>query len=152
MRGRFFVGLALVAALSSCGTVADSPINPMNWFSRSEPAAADTANPAADPRPLVAEVTALRLERVPGGAIVHATGIAPRQGFYDGALVALNRGLPVDGLLAFQFRAAPPFDATRAGPARSREIIVGLFVSDQTLAAVRRIQVSGAANALAVAR
>lgn len=152
MRGKLLVILALLVAVPSCGRIADSPVNPLNWFGRSVAVDSDTSNPAADPRPLVTQVTALRLERVPGGAIIHATGLAARQGYYGGALVPLNRGMPVDGLLAYQFRVKPPIEATRSGPARSREIIVGLFVSDQTLAGVRQIQVSGETNALATGR
>lgn len=121
-------------------------------FGRSVKASPDTQNPDRDPRPLIQQITDLRLERVPGGAIINATGLAARQGYFDAALVPLNQGTPVGGVLGYQFRVQPPVVATPVGTPRSREVIVGLFVTDQTLASVRSIRVSGAANALEVKR
>ena len=150
MTGRIVILLALVATIAACGRVAESRFNPLNWFGRSEAVTTNTANPYQDPRPLVSHVSALRLEKVPGGAIIRATGVAERQGYYDGELVQIDSGEP--GVLAFQFRVAPPFGQTRAGPQRSRELIVGLFVSDQALEGVRAVSVSAANNALAARR
>ncbi|MDF0602375.1 hypothetical protein P1J78_16675 [Psychromarinibacter sp. C21-152] len=152
MTRRVIAALALVGTVAACGTVRDSPINPLNWFGRSERVATDTSNPAADPRPLVTQIADLRLEQVPGGAIVKATGLPPRQGYYDAALLPMNSGLPVDGVMHYQLRAFPPQEPTRAGTPQSRELVVGLFVSDQTLAGIRTIRVSAAQNALAVRR
>ncbi len=132
--------------------MSESRLNPANWFGGSETVEADTSNPYRDPRPLIDEVTELRLEKIPGGAIVRATGIASRQGYYDGELVLGNGGVVVDGVLAFQFRVSPPVSATRVSTERSREIIVGQFLSDQDLSQVRTIQVNGATNALVVRR
>jgi hypothetical protein len=128
-------------------------LNPLNWFGKSESAEVVTATQAdTDPRRLVSQVVALRAEPVPGGAIIRATGLPQIQGYYDGALVAVNGGVPVDGVLNYEFRASSPDMQTRSGPERSREVIVGLFVSDQTLVGVRQIRVSAASNALIVRR
>ncbi|MDJ0628839.1 MAG: hypothetical protein QNJ44_11315 [Rhodobacter sp.] len=152
MFGRLIWALVLVATVAGCSRVAESRFNPFNWFGRSEQATAVTTNPNADPRPLIGQVIALRVEQVPGGAIVRATGLPNRQGYFDGALVPLNRELPQDGVLSYQFRISAPFQPTRVGTPQSREVLVGRFVSEQTLQGVRQIRVSGAANALAVRR
>ncbi len=152
MAGRLIVAVVLVATLAGCGAISESRLNPVNWFGRSRTVETDTTNVAADPRPLIGQLTDLRLEKVPGGAIVRATGLPPRQGYFDAELVPLNGGTPVDGVLAYQFRVSPPFETTPPGTPQSREVIVGLFVTDQTLAATRTVQVSAETNALAVRR
>jgi len=148
------LGLLLIATAAGCARVAESRFNPLNWFGRGE--AVQTVAPAqgqgVDPANLVAQIVSLRIEQVPGGAIVRATGLPPRQGYYDPELVPLNRERPVDGVLTYQFRALPPLAATRSGTPQSREVIVGRFVSSQTLAGVRSIRVAGAQNALAARR
>ncbi|MEM1389276.1 MAG: hypothetical protein AAF748_09910 [Pseudomonadota bacterium] len=152
MAKRLVIGLVALGMLAGCGRVAESRLNPINWFGPSETVEADTETTPSDPRPLVAQVTDLRLERVPGGVIVRASGLPERQGFFGAELVARNDGLPEDGVLSYQFRVVPPATATRAGTPQSRELIVGVFLSDQSMAGVRRIRVSGATNALAVSR
>ncbi|MAQ82521.1 MAG: hypothetical protein CMH12_04740 [Maritimibacter sp.] len=144
--------MILGLSVAGCGAMSESRLNPANWFGRSETTVSDTSNPYQDPRALIGDVTELRLEKIPGGAIVRATGVATRQGYYDGELVPANNGMVVDGVLAFHFRVSPPLTATRVSTVRSREIIVGQFLSDQTLAQVRAIQVNGANNALVVRR
>lgn len=150
MQRRFFVMAGLFGAVAGCARVSESRLNPLNWFGRSETVDTDTTNVSADPRPLVSQVTDLRLEKVPGGAIIQATGLPDRQGFFGGELVQVSAD--ATGLLSYQFRISPPATQTEPGPERSREVIVGLFVSEQSLAGVRRVQVSGAGNALAVSR
>lgn len=149
MTGRIILALLVVATLAGCARVAESRFNPLNWFGRSERAQVVTADPNADPRPLVAQIITLRVEQVPGGAIMRATGLPPIQGYYDGALLPLGRE---DGVLNYEFRASAPPTQTRVSTQRSREVVVGVFVSDQTLSGVRQIRVSAAANALAVRR
>jgi len=142
----------VVITVAGCSRVAESRFNPFNWFGRSEKAEVVTSNPNADPRPLVAQVVSLRVEQVPGGAIIHSTGLPPRQGFYDGVLLPVGREGAVNGVLNYQFRASAPLDQTRVSTQPSREIIVGRFVSEQTLDGVREIRVSAATNALVVRR
>lgn len=153
MTGRIILALAAVATIAGCGRVAESRLNPLNWFGSSEKAEVVTAeNPNADPRALMAQVKTLRVESVPGGAIIRATGLPQVQGYFDGALVPLNGEVPENGVLNYEFRASSPVTQTRSGPPQSREVLVGLFVSDQTLQGVRQIRVSGASNALIVRR
>ena len=95
---RIFVFAALLA-LGSCASISQSRFNPFNWFGKGEAQAVSTetahaADPAlADPRPLVADVISLSVERASGGAIVAAVGTVPAQGFWDAELLALNGGL-----------------------------------------------------------
>ena len=147
------MALAGVATLVGCARVSESRLNPLNWFGKSESAQVVMATQSdTDPRRLVSQVVTLRAEPVPGGAIIRATGLPQIQGYYDGALVPVNGGVPENGVLNYEFRASSPDVQTRSGPERSREVIVGLFVSDQTLAGVRQIRVSAASNALIVRR
>lgn len=149
MTGRIILALMVVGTLAGCARVAESRFNPLNWFGRSERAQVVTADPNADPRPLVAQIITLRVEQAPGGAIIRATGLPPIQGYYNGALLPLGSE---DGVLNYEFRASAPPTPTRVSTQQSREVVIGLFVSDQTLAGVRQITVSSASNALAVRR
>ncbi len=154
---------ALIAAVLilgtavGCGRVAESRLNPFNWFGAST--AAPTLAPEggfavadADQRKMVDQITALRIERTPGGAIIRATGLPQEQGFYDGELVSLTDGEPVNGVLEYQFRIRPPLQRTRVSTTQSREVIVGLFLSNQKLADVREIRVVAQRNARAARR
>jgi len=152
MTGRIILALMVVATLANCGRVSESRLNPFNWFGRSEKAEVVTGAPNADPRRLVPQIISLRVEAVPGGAIIRATGLPPRQGFYDGALLPVGGEFAKDGILSYEFRASAPLGQTRTSTQQSREIIVGRFVSDQTLNGVRQIRVSAAGNALVVRR
>lgn len=147
------LALTCVALLAACGGASESRLNPLNWFGRSQTVevSSDVAR-QTDGRSLISQVVALRAEPVPGGAILRATGVPPRQGYFNGELVAINGEGPRNGVLAYEFRIASPGTQTRVGPAQSREVIVGRFVSEQTLQGVRQIRVQGASNALVVRR
>lgn len=159
MRATLLAGLALTLTLSACGSVRESRLNPFNWFGRSEAsrvAEARTVAERADPRPLVDQVTAMSIERLPGGAILRATGLPPTQGFWDAELVPVpqvseTRG--ADGtvtrmidrsVLVFDFRLAPPPYAARQGTEWSREVEVATYLTDNDLAGVTRVVVRGA--------
>lgn len=133
--------------LAGCSAMSDSNLNPFNWFSQSEEVEGLTpvVVARADPRPLVAEITGLRIDRAPGGAIVVARGLPPRQGYYLGALVEA-RAEPQPGLLQLTLRAFPPQAATRVSTVRSREIYVAQFFTDAELAGIRQISVVGQEN------
>lgn len=152
MTGRIILALIVVATLAGCARVAESRFNPINWFGRSERTEVVITDPDADPRPLVAEIITLRVEPVPGGAIIRATGLPPRQGYYDGALLPVGREIAENGVLNYEFRASQPLEQTRVSTQRSREVVVGRFVSDQTLAGASQIRVSAGGNALIVRR
>lgn len=154
MSGKILVGVLILSTVVGCARVSESRLNPMNWFGKSEKAevVVNTAAVASDPRPLMSQVTGLRVEPVSGGAIIRATGLPPSQGYYDGELLPLFDGEPQDGVLSYEFRANEPIERTRVGPTASREIIVGRYISEQSLAGIRQIRVSGASNALSVRR
>jgi hypothetical protein len=153
--------LAAVALLGACASVRDSRLNPLNWFGGSAEtravAAADTPA-AADPRVPVAQVVALAVEPVPGGAIIRATGLPPTQGHWDVALVAEPAGNGAAAAderaeeLVYRLLVQPPPVPRPAGTPLSREVTAAVFVSSFRLEGVRRITVTGADNARSVSR
>jgi hypothetical protein len=161
-RGRLVAALAAAVLLAGCG----SRLNPINWFSGAErpatvvePVAAgagDTSpnDPVAvrDPRPLVDQVAALRVEPRPGGAtLVTAIGLPPTLGWFEAALVPETVAIdgdpvPRDGVMAFRFVAVPPLQPRPAGTARAREISAGALLGPDAAAATRTIVVRAARN------
>ncbi len=157
MRARIVLALLVVATVAGCGRIADSRINPFNWFGRGERVAmvdADGLPVVVDARSLMSEVVALSIERAPGGAIVRATGLPPTQGYWDGGLVPLDRDERPDerGVLSYEFRVFAPVAPQRVSTRQSREVVVGRFVSNQTLEGVREIRVIASGNARAARR
>jgi hypothetical protein len=152
MRLPLLAGLAAVMLLSACG----SRLNPVNWFGPRErterSVAAESGIPAAqaDARLLVAEVTRVALDPMPGGVILRATGLPPTQGYWDAELVP--QPVAEDGTLTFDFRVFPPVTREPASTARSREIEVATFISDVRLAQITGIVVQGESNSRAARR
>lgn len=154
MRVWILIASVFVMTLASCSS--GSRLNPRNWFGSSE----QVSNPdirrasiaAQDTRPMVNQITGFAVEQVPGGAILRVTGLPIRQGYFDGELVPVADERPIDGVLSYQFRINPPLSNTPQGPQPAREVVVARFVSDQTLAGVRSVQVVAAQNALASRR
>lgn len=147
LRRRHFLALASILPLAAC----NSQLNPFNWFGggqRSEEIAPPEV--IVDPRPLVPQVTRLVVDPHPSGAIVRVTGLPPRQGWYDGALVRVP-GTEA-GVIAFQLRAYAPHYQTLVSTPQSREIVVATFVNTDQLVGVREIRVSGQLNALSSRR
>lgn len=157
-------------ALAGCSGWRDSRVNPSNWFGKSEPRRVVTADGTEEINPLIPErtgifdkrpedetyegtpvdqVTAMNIERTPGGAIVRATGLTLRQGAFDARLVDVNGEdddvMPVDGVLTFRLSAVQSRVAPQ-GPERTRRVHVGRFISKQTLAKTRVIRVVAARN------
>jgi hypothetical protein len=146
---------AALALLAGCSTPwSESRLNPTTWFggaSTPDALVPVEALTIVDNRPFVARVTALAVEPTPGGIILRATGLPPTQGFWQGALILENvDGVPEDGTLTFQFRAAPPFWQQPAGAPQSREIVVGAFLSRQSLQGVTTLRVVGEQNAATI--
>ncbi|PQO24392.1 hypothetical protein C2I36_03095 [Rhodobacteraceae bacterium WD3A24] len=142
--------LAAVLLLGACGSAGESRLNPLNWFdgSRAEPVSLEPEGgwqgETVDNRALVAEVTALAVERMPGGAIIRATGLTPSQGWWDVELVEDETTEPE--VLAYRLVAAPPRASTEVSTAASRRVTAAVFVSNRDLARVRRIVVRGQSN------
>lgn len=148
--------LAVVTAvgLSGCGRLAESRVNPFNWFGNDR---AEQVEPlvdglvdSPDRRPLVQDVTQLVAEPVTGGAIVRATGVPNTQGYFDAELVEVETDDP--NVLTYEFRVIPPRETKPQGTQISREIVVGQFASTQKLQGVRTIRVLGSKTARSVRR
>lgn len=147
----------ILGTLAGCGRVAESRLNPFTWFGGSE--SSPTLAPEGgygdakqDFRRMVDQISALNIEQTPGGAIIRARGLPVEQGYYDGELVSVSDDKPVDGVLEYQFRIRPPLAPTRVSTEQSREVVVGLFLSNQALNGVREIRVVTQRNTRAVRR
>ncbi len=152
MKARALIpALAVAITLAGCARVAESRFNPFNWFGQSESERVAAPVEAEDPRPRIAQVTALVIEPTPTGAIVRATGLAPTQGWFGAALIP-ETDEPVNGEMVYVFRAVPPRDPQPVSTVQSRELTVGRTLSQQDLAVLRTVRVIGARNALVVRR
>lgn len=108
---------------------------------------------AADGRQLMAHIKDVRFDRTRDGGIIRATGLAPRQGYADGILFGPTDLRPDEnGVLRLEFRAREPRYNTPVSTERSREMTVGLFLSDQKLAAARQIIIVGRQNQVILRR
>lgn len=154
MTGRLILAAMVLGLLGGCAGLSDSGLNPFNWFGRStsveEAALLRDSLQTRDIRGRIDRITELSVERKPGGAILRVTGLAARQGYWNAGLTELPTDAP--DTLALAFRISPPFERTRVSTPQSREIEVGLFLSDQDLSGIREIRVEGQRNALAVRR
>ncbi|SEM94374.1 hypothetical protein SAMN04488103_102514 [Gemmobacter aquatilis] len=151
MRKPLLAALSLVMFVSACGSFQDSRLNPFNWFGGAEPAApALPAAKPADPRPLAARIIELKVEPMPGGAIVRATALPPTQGYWDAELVALDLG--EDGVQIYEFRLIPPIEPLPAATPRSRQVTAAAYLSSVALGPIRAITVQGAENGLSSRR
>lgn len=135
--------------LGACG---QSKLNPFNWFGHGpqQGTAVAVFTPPVDPRGLVAQVMALKVEPYPGGAIVRATGVPPTQGFWNASLVEL----PYDGKghIVFEFRISRPLTPNPAGTQPSREVTVATNLTDYKLQDINAIEVRSATNAMSAHR
>ncbi|CAN1573726.1 hypothetical protein MCELHM10_03496 [Paracoccaceae bacterium] len=139
--------VSLVAALAGCGAMRDSKLNPMNWFKKGELRESIVLpEQQADARPLVEAVLDLKVEPMPGGAIVRARGRTPTQGWWKAELVPVE--VEEAGLLVYEFRLIPPTGQADVNTPQSREVDVAIYVSDYKLEFLREIVVQGANNAL----
>lgn len=108
---------------------------------------------STDGRTLAALVKSARIERTRDGGIVHARAVMPRQGYYDAALVSLDAFKPDEnGVLVLEFRAKEPQFNTFQSTERSREVDVGVFLSNQKLAGIRTIRIVGRQNQISLGR
>lgn len=149
MARRLSLLILILGVLAGCGRLGESRLNPFNWFGRDREITPVVVIAAEDPRPLVAAVTTVRIERAPGGALLTAVGLPPRQGYWAPALLPVS-GPP--GTLSYQFRLEPPAEPTRVSTPQSREVTVGTFISDQRLFGIREVRVLGAQQSRSVRR
>lgn len=154
---RILVAVALSLALAACDNGVN--LNPLTWFNWGsnddgmvalEPA--DGWPEDLDRRLVVDQVTALQIERTTAGAIVHATGLPPRLGYWDAELVPENDGEPEGGVLTYVFRIASPRWATNASTPYARSVEVAAFIPNVKLERVRAIRVMGAQNSRTASR
>jgi len=153
MRKSLLAVMALVLFTSACGGFRQSRFNPLNWFGGAEPAAA--AAPSVvdreDPRALAGQITALKVEPMPGGAIVRATAVMPTQGWWEAELVPVEKE-PVDGRMVYEFRTFPPVTQADISTPQSRSITAAVFLSDIRLSQIASVTVQGATNGLTARR
>ncbi|WP_432450250.1 hypothetical protein [Aliiroseovarius marinus] len=146
---------AMAITLSACG--GNTNLNPFSWFQSNgvEEVALIPEGGFLDEqedRQLVTQVTDLQVMRAPGGAIIRATGLPPRLGYWDAELVPENFERPVNGVLTYNYRIVEPRYYTNQGRPKQREVFVGQFVSNVKLQGVRTIRVVGANNARSTSR
>ncbi len=154
MMPRLPLALCCALILAGCGGLRESRLNPFNWFGRSRVVEAPVVDTtvAPDGRQLVADVTLMQVDALPGGAIIRAEGRAPTQGYWDAELV-LRGGADADPANpVYDFRVFPPKGEAAVSTPQSREVAVALYLSDVQLARIRGITVQGANNARAVNR
>ena len=159
---RVFLPLILCAviAVTGCARVADTRMNPLNWFEKSTSAPltasgkirplvpTNRATRVVDGRGAIQSVTGLAIEKTPNGAIVRATGIASTQGQFNAQLVSVsNEG----GVLTLAFRIEGVGNAG-TNSAFSRQVIVARVLTFADLAGVRTIRVQSATNQRSASR
>lgn len=159
-----------ILTLSACGTVRDSRLNPFNWFGGSREVVQTQADDARARNPLIPTrvgltqrrriaretytgspvdtVTGLVVERIPGGAIIRATGQSRFIDVYDVQLTPADEDeVAVDGVLEYRLEARVPQRPTAGGTERQRTVAAARTVTDQQLRDIRRIRVSAQQNA-----
>jgi hypothetical protein len=152
MRKALLTALALSLTLSACARVADSRLNPFNWFGRdrSQTIEVDETLVTADGRQLVAEISELAVDPTPNGAIIRAVGLPPTQAFWDADLVRIETNDP--SVVIYEFRVLPPVEPRAQSTQQSREIIAAAALSNRQLDGVRTIVVRGRSNERVVSR
>ncbi len=156
MRPTIALTLSAMIATTGCARVADSRLNPFNWFNRGavtapvdsagaiKPLVAPEArNREIDGRVLVSTVTGLDIARTPNGGIVRATGTAPT-GAFNAQLVpvAQNGGTLT---LAFRVEQGP-------GNGGAQRITAATLLDNADLAGVRRVIVQAQQNSASSSR
>mgnify|MGYP003645691624 CR=1 FL=1 len=148
MNFRIVILLLVVLGLAGCA----SRLNPMNWFGgdREQRIAVVETEAEVDGRSLVTEIVSLDVVPNPGGAVISAMGLPPRQGYWEADLVEISRE---NGELVFEFRVYQPAEPdTRVSTQRSREILAGTALSRFDLAGIRTVTVIGQQNRRTVRR
>ena len=159
VRKLLMIGLVLsLAGCSGGGSAWGGRLNPFNWFGGGS--SVDERRTALTPRggygaeaeyrQLADQITELSVERGAVGIIVAATALMPTQGWFNAELVRIDT--EDENEAVFEFRVEGPLAAKAVGPARSREITAGAFLTTQDAAGLRTIRVVGARNTRSVRR
>ncbi|MFW5641670.1 MAG: hypothetical protein ACOCY0_02785 [Roseicyclus sp.] len=146
---RVAIALLLCLGLAACG---QSRLNPMTWFGgeREERITLREGAPeSADPRPLVAAITALSVETTTSGAIVTATALTDATGYWQPGLLEVER---TEDSVTYEFRARPPQAGRLAGPEPTRVIVAAVDLGRRDLAGLRTITVRSQTNQRSVQR
>lgn len=99
------------------------------------------------PDPVAIPFRTAVLEPALHGVIVRVEAEAPTQGYYAATLVPTNDARPdAAGIVTFQLVATPPPDPQAIGPARTRTMSAGAFMSTLGMKNVRAIRVAGLGN------
>ena len=156
---RNIVLIGLVVVVSGCsGGIGNSRLNPLNWFNGQNTSAQTSgsllpSNAVAgitDTRPLMAQVSQVRLDRTNGGYILTATGVGLQSGYHSVDLVPSTGSSAQE--LVFNLRALPPARSYPNQSATARSVSAAFFLSDSQLIGIRRIRVNAAQNAQTVRR
>ena len=163
--------LISVLAVTACGTLRDSAVNPSNWFGKGRTSQAPVEQTAST-NPLlpsgkpktgifgkkraldaiyqgqpIDQVTNLVIEKVPGGAVIRATGLTAAQGVYAVQLTPTTKNnTPVDGVLTYRFEGIRPASPQNVGSTHTRTVVAARALTDQQLQGVRTIRVQAARN------
>jgi hypothetical protein len=150
--------------LTSCGSVRDSRINPLNWFGSGRVETATTGAGEVNPlipkrresafarKPVdttyygteVAEVTHLVVDRRPGGAIIRASGVSRQQGSFDVQLVPVPE--ESDAKTLTYALSAIQNETGQVGTAPSRTVTAAVTLTDEELFGIRTIRVKSQNN------
>ena len=137
--------LLTLSLLAGCSGFSQSRLNPLNWFGPREGMVTEfSIEKPADPRPLIEMIVEMKIEKLPTGALVRATGRAATQGYWMADLVVNE--VDENGNLVIDFRAIPAGEGAAVSTPRSREITAAVSLRADTLASAKRIIVRGAQN------
>lgn len=161
------VGMVLLAA-AGCARLSESRLNPMGWFGggSSQPTTLmpEGGYPTArdDARLGLAHITSARWEPLYEGRILVVTAVPATQGWWDVALVTEMRMPPgriqpdQDGVLRLRLVGHPPPQGSaasrRAANPASDSVTAALTLSNEALADIREVIISGAGNAVSLRR
>lgn len=160
MSRRMILVLCAGLTVTGCARLAESRLNPLTWFGPSTtvataPAAgaerrplvpAGRASVTVDARVPVDRITALAVDRRPGGGILRATGLAAGPGPFNAQLV--RRGVE-GGVLVLDFVVERPAGVAVSGTQR---VTVATLLDAAELDSVRVIRVRAAEGAREVRR
>ncbi len=146
MTGKIILALFAVLVIAGCS----SDFRLFSWGNARSKATEAPDISFQTPRHLAPQIIDLKLEPTAFGAIIHATGMPHRQGYYDSELVPVRAQSTDEGTLTLEFWLTPPEEPTRAGTPVSREILAATQISARNLSKVKLIRVISASNSLTV--